>query len=110
MGVDPSKIKPAPARTVNTERTRAMARALREVLDAENIPEAQRRINLFTSGVHARRSWMHFKNELGPTWQVGIVSVPNTNYPASEWWRYSEGVKAVIEELVGIVVQTLGAK
>ena len=110
MGVDDPKIRAISAKAVNTERTRAMARALREELDAENIPTNERRINLFTYGAHARRSVMHFQNELGPTWQVGVIAVPNPNYPANRWWKYSEGVKAVIEEIVGIVVQTLGAQ
>lgn len=108
MGVSASKIKTARATNVNVERTRAMARALKASLDAAAIPEGERRINLFTNGTHARRSWMHFKNELGPTWQVGVISVPSAGYPANRWWRYSEGVKSVIEELIGLAVQTLG--
>ena len=30
--------------------------------------------------------------------KVGIISVPNPDYDAKHWWRYSEGVKDVISE------------
>lgn len=110
LGIDASKITPAPASAVRTERTRAMARALRLVLDAEHVPAVDRRILLFTHSTHARRSFMHFARELGPDWQVGVVSVPERSYPADHWWRYSEGVKSVTNELLGIVVQSLGGE
>jgi len=110
LGIEPAKITPAPATAVRTERTRAMARALRLVLDGEHVPAADRRILLFTHNTHARRSFMHFAHELGPDWQVGVVSVPEQSYPAERWWRYSEGVKSVTNELLGIVVQSLGGE
>jgi hypothetical protein len=35
---------------------------------------------------------------LGDKFEVGIISVPNTEYDAAHWWRYSEGVKEIISE------------
>jgi hypothetical protein len=29
---------------------------------------------------------------------VGIIAVPNPDYDAQRWWRYSEGLKDVISE------------
>jgi len=107
MGADPLKVRPAPAAKVGVERTRAMALVLKKALDAEQIPAAERQINLFTSGTHAFRSRMHFQRVLGKDWQVGVVSVPSEGYPADAWWRYSEGVKSVIDEVIGIAVQGL---
>ncbi len=107
MGADSSKIQPAPAAAVKVERTRAMAMGLKQALDMEQIPAADRKINLFTSGTHAFRSRMHFRRALGPEWQVGVVSVPSPGYPPADWWHYSEGVKGVIDEGVGIAVQCL---
>lgn len=108
MGADPAKIRPAPAAKVKTERTRAMAMGLKQALEAEPIPVDDRKINLFTSGTHAFRSHMHFQRVLGRDWQVGVISVPAYGYPASSWWRYSQGVKNVMEEVVGIAFQSLG--
>ncbi len=110
MGADPAKVIKAPATTVATERTRAMARALRTVLDTQPPGVGEREILLFSHGTHARRSHMHFQQALGSAWQVGVISVPNEGYPANRWWRYSEGVKAVLDELVGLLVQSLGGE
>ena len=110
MGVDPQLICPAPAVEVKTERTRAMAAALKQILDGENIPSADRRINLYTLGTHARRSRRIFQDTLGPGWQVGIVSVPSSDYDQEKWYRQSAGAKTVINELIALTVQSTGGE
>jgi hypothetical protein len=105
MGVTPQQICPVPAGEAKTERTRTMALALKKVLDAENIPAADRRINLFTLGTHARRSRKIFQEVLGSGWQVGVISIPSEDYDAGKWYRQSGGVKTVLDELVALAVQ-----
>ena len=105
MGVDPKLIYPVPAGEAKTERTRSMALALKAALDGENIPAADRRINLYTLGTHGRRSRRIFQEVLGSDWQVGVVSVPTEDYDASKWYRQSGGVKNVLDELVALAVQ-----
>lgn len=109
LGAEPAKVKPAPALKVDTDRTRTMAAALKQVLDGLSIPAGEKKLNLFTAGAHAYRSHMHFQSVLGPDWQVGVISVSPPNYMTRGWWRYSEGVKSVIEELIAITGQSLGA-
>ena len=110
MGVDPQRICPVPAAEAKTNRTRTMARALKVVLDAENIPAAERRINLFTLGTHGRRSRRIFQEVLGDTWQVGVISVPSADYDAARWYRQSGGAKTVLDELVALTVQSTGGE
>ncbi len=110
FGADPAMVKTAPAPETKMGRTRAMAQKLKEKLDAEAIPAGERKINIFTSGPHAFRSWMNFKRALGPGWQVGIVSVPMEGYDAAKWWQYSEGVKNVVEESMGTLFQAVVSK
>lgn len=110
MGVDPQLICPAPAMEVKTERTRAMAAALKKILDGENIPAADRRINLYTLGTHGRRSRHIFQETLGSDWKVGVISVPSIDYDASKWYRQSAGAKTVINELIALSVQTIGGE
>jgi len=110
MGADRAKLRPAPAPVVRRERTRAMAAGLDTALRAEDVPLAERKINVFTLGAHAWRTQHLMAETLGPTWQVGIISVPNTAYAAPDWWKSSEGAKSVITELVAIVSQCFGSE
>ena len=109
MGVDPAKVRPAPTQSVDMERTRAMAKGLKAVLDGMNIPAADKKINLFSSGCHGYRSRMHFQRVLGPEWKVGVISVPPAAYVPGTWWKYSEGVKSVIEEVIAIIGQSFSS-
>ena len=73
---------------------------------AQLVPRSRRQvvsINVLTEDTHARRTWMLFKEALGPGVQVGIISASNPDYDAKHWWRSSEGVREVIDESVAYV-------
>jgi len=55
-------------------------------------------INVVTEDAHARRTRLLFQKALGNDVRVGIISIPNPDYDAKHWWRYSEGVREVIGE------------
>ena len=57
-------------------------------------------VNVVTVDVHARRTQLLFQMALGPKVKVGIIAVPNADYDAAKWWRYSEGVRAVLGEFI----------
>ncbi len=78
------------------DRTYSSAVAVRDWLKGEG--ENVRSIDVLTLSVHARRSRLLFQEAMGPEVAVGIVSVPDREYEASHWWRYSEGVKEVLSE------------
>jgi hypothetical protein len=105
MGYEAGRIAPVPSEAVATERTRAMAEALRAALALEKAGEGERTINVFTLGTHARRSRKIYQEVLGPEWRVGVVSVPNRAYQAGVWYRSSEGVKNVLGEVSALMVQ-----
>ncbi len=88
----------------------AMAAALKQILDAENIPAAERRINLYTLGTHARRSRRIFQETLGSTWQVGVIAVPSRDYDQTRWYTQSGGAKNVLNELIALTVQSSGGE
>jgi len=108
MGVEPQRLCPVPAGAAKTERTRAMAAALKAVLDKENIPAADRRLNLYSLGTHGHRSRKIFQQTLGPDWQIGVLSVPSEDYAESTWYRQSAGAKTVLNELIALAVQSGG--
>ena len=57
-------------------------------------------VNIVTEDVHARRTRLLFQKALGNGVTVGIIAVPNPDYDAKRWWRYSEGVREVVGEVI----------
>lgn len=97
-GLAPNFIQSVPSRVSERDRTYSAALALREWLQEHHA--AIRSVNVVTEDVHARRSRLLSQEALGPEVKVGIIAVPNPDYDAREWYRYSEGVKEVVSESV----------
>ena len=110
LGMEPGKIYPVPAPAAQRDRTAAMAAALKTALDGLQIPAADKKLQLVTFGTHARRSWVIYQRVLGPEWQVGVVSVPQRNFPEDTWYQHSSGAKGVIDELVALLVVAVGGE
>jgi len=95
-GVRADLVQMVPSRVRDRDRTYGAAVALRKWLRAHN--QQVTRINVLTEGVHARRSRLLFQKAFGKEVAVGIIAVPNPDYDATHWWRYSEGIKEIISE------------
>ncbi len=96
LGFDPSLIQSVPAPGVYRDRTYRSAVALRERFEKTHTPV--KAVNVLTVGTHARRTWMLYRKAFGPGVKIGVISVPDREYEAARWWRYSEGVKEVLNE------------
>ena len=59
-------------------------------------------IDLFSAGVHARRSQLVFRMALGPGVEVGVLAAPAHDYEVERWWRTSAGAKAVLGETLSV--------
>ncbi len=101
LGFTDGQLQMVPSRVLKRDRTYASAIALKEWL-AVHFP-AERKINVMTTDVHARRTRLLFQLALGRDFSVGIIAIPNPDYKASEWWRYSEGVRDVLGETIAYV-------
>jgi uncharacterized SAM-binding protein YcdF (DUF218 family) len=97
-GVPADKVQMVPSRVSARDRTYASAVALKKWSEENKVPLTA--VNVLTVDVHARRTRLLFQMALGPAVKVGIVSVPNPDYNAARWWRYSEGVRSVIGECI----------
>jgi uncharacterized SAM-binding protein YcdF (DUF218 family) len=95
-GVPQEFVQMAPSRVMDRDRTYASAVALREWFREHNT--AVKSLNIVTENTHARRTRLLFEKALGKKVIVGIIAVPNPDYDARRWWRYSEGVKDVASE------------
>ncbi len=66
-----------------------------------------RSLNVVTEDAHARRTRLLFQMALGQDFKVGVISLPNADYDARRWWRSSDGVKEVTDELLAYLYARL---
>lgn len=63
-------------------------------------------IDVYTSGVHARRTRTLYRLAFGDAVAVGVRSAPPTEYDATRWWTTSEGVKTLLGEAISLAWTT----
>jgi uncharacterized SAM-binding protein YcdF (DUF218 family) len=95
-GVPVEAVQMVPSRVVDRDRTYGSAVALREWFREHGIQVTC--LNVVTEDVHARRTRMLYQRAFGDKVVVGVIAVPNPDYDASHWWRYSEGMKDLMSE------------
>lgn len=98
MGVPEEKIIISTADDAPKDRTYLAAVALREAIMTYNIKE--KNLHLITTGPHGRRSRLLFRKALGKEYNIGITCLDDMGYEPEEWYTYSEGVRAVLSELI----------
>jgi hypothetical protein len=59
-------------------------------------------VDLFSSGVHTRRSWLLYRLALGDRVEVGVFAAQPTEYDARRWWTSSEATKSTLGETLGL--------
>ena len=104
-GLPNELVQIVPSRVMDRDRTYGSAIALRNWWREHNT--SVQSINVVTEDLHARRTRLLFQKALGHDIAVGIVAVPNPDYDARHWWRYSAGVKDVFAEAIGYVYAKL---
>ncbi len=85
-----------PSHVSGRDRTYSAALALREWFHEHDMQV--RSFNVVTENTHARRTRLLFQKAFGASVRVGVIAVPNPDYDQRHWWRYSEGVRDVIDE------------
>jgi uncharacterized SAM-binding protein YcdF (DUF218 family) len=100
-GVPENLVQMVPSRIAGRDRTYSSAVALRDWFREHNVTVQS--INVLTEDAHARRTQLLFQKAFGRSVTVGIISVPDPDYDAKHWWRYSEGVREVLGESIAYV-------
>jgi hypothetical protein len=59
-------------------------------------------IDLYSVGVHARRSWLLYRMAFGDEVEVGVLAAQPSDYDAQRWWGSSAGVKATMGEVLSL--------
>jgi hypothetical protein len=96
LGIPSESVFAVPSGKPQRDRTYTSAVSLWNWLEANGA--AVSALNVVTEGPHSRRSRLMFEAAFGDDVSIGVISVPDTEYDASRWWRYSEGVKEVVSE------------
>jgi uncharacterized SAM-binding protein YcdF (DUF218 family) len=104
-GVPRADVQMVPAHEVGRDRTYTSAVALRDWLQSHG--RTVRSFNIFTEDAHARRTRLLFQEAFGPDVAVGVIAIPDPDYDARHWWRYSEGVRTVLGESIAYLYAKL---
>ena len=98
-GLSPGELQVVRIPRVTTDRTHAAAVATASWPQIHLSQTVS--VDVVSPGPHARRSWLAYRTMLEPMGiEVGVLSA-NPGYEIGEWWRSSEGVKAVVSEFAG---------
>jgi hypothetical protein len=89
-----------PAPETKLDRTWLSAQMVREWAQRSNV--ALDSIDLYSSGVHARRSWMVYRMAFGSGAEVGVLAAEPVDFDAKHWWTSSAGAKATMSEIVSL--------
>ncbi len=99
LGIPESKIIPLSCPTVEKFRTYTSALAVKQFYESQ--PFKPRRINLFSSSCHARRSWyIYHQLFAAANIAVGVVATKPYNFDPDHWWKTSAGVRTVVGEFI----------
>jgi uncharacterized SAM-binding protein YcdF (DUF218 family) len=104
-GLANGSVQMVPSRVMDRDRTYGSAVALRNWFRAHDT--TVRSINVITEDLHARRSRLLFQKALGEKVAVGVIAIPNPDYDAQRWWRFSAGLKDVLSEAATYVYARL---
>jgi hypothetical protein len=99
FGLPGDSVQMVPSHEMDRDRTYSSAVALRKWLQEHH--EKVKSLNVLTESAHGRRTRLMFQKALGSDVKVGVISVPNPDFDARHWWRYSEGIEEIIDEFIG---------
>jgi len=99
--IDESKLVKLTIPPMKRHRTYAAAVMFRNWM-IKNRPETKA-VNIFTIGVHARRSQVSYQKALGRQVKVGVIVGTQTAYIPWRWWMSPTGIKLVFRNFIGFL-------
>jgi len=108
FGIASSLVVPVPGPAVFRDRSLAHARAVRDWVELHD-PNL-RSINVYSLGVHTRRTRLDFEQAFGKGVKVGAIAHTDEAYDSDHWWTTSEGFRTVTGEVLAYIWTRLRAK
>lgn len=99
LGIPAEKIIALPEMQRKYHKTYSSALELKDWLSASGL--SVKKIDIFTAGVHGRKSWILYRRALGKVFQVGIISSEKEKDISERWWTSKRGIYLVIRNTVG---------
>ncbi len=98
FGVPSDLVSTASSEEVYRDRTFHSAMAVKKWLREQGLRNTS--VDVVTIGPHARRSRLLYEKALGDGVRVGVISIEDRRFDPDHWWRSSNGVRTVIDELI----------
>ncbi len=80
------------------DRTYSTALTAKEIFEAH--PGWDKSFNVYSMGVHSRRSLLLFKKAFGGDYKIGVISHSVRTYIGNKWWTSSVGFRTVTNEML----------
>ena len=100
IGLTDTPVIAVPAPASAQERSYLSAVMVREWAKRSGV--ALGALDLYSAGVHARRSWLVYRMAFGEAVEVGVLTARPTEYDAQRWWTSSAGAKTTLGETLGL--------
>jgi hypothetical protein len=98
LGLNDGQIAVIETQDIKRDRTYLSAVAVKEWLESSKLNV--KGLNVYTLGAHARRSRLLFQKAFGDDVAVGVVAAEDQSYDPGNWWKSSNGVRTVVDELI----------
>ncbi|MEM9005588.1 MAG: ElyC/SanA/YdcF family protein [Cyanobacteria bacterium P01_F01_bin.86] len=98
LGFDADKLVVVSSAKTTKNRTVATAIAFRDWLSKNHA--TIRSINLYSNNVHARRSYLIYRQYLTSDIQLGVISSKSRGHSPNTWWHSSTGLKVTLMEFI----------
>lgn len=102
-GINRNRVIFIPSEEMEINRTYNSALAFGKWLNTYPNLKELKGINVISTGTHARRSWILFKQHIQADIPVGIISLKSVYTPDENWWKSSTGIKNVLIESIKYV-------
>ncbi len=84
-------------KNIMRDRTYSTALVVKQIFKEH--PGWEKSFNIFSMGVHSRRSLLMFERAFGDDYRIGIYAGKDRSFDEKHWWRSSRGFRSVSSEL-----------
>lgn len=100
LGIDKEIIQTIDYQPSLNNKTLSSALALKAHID--NAPTTS--LNIFSSGIHARRTFFTYENVLGEKYSIGIISLETEKINKHNWWKSPDGIIIMMDEIISYFI------